>query len=62
MIVYLNKNTLEVVSQARFSQLVDSMFYNATQKHSKVYRTELEDVWIRTEVQEAECASVSDSK
>lgn len=53
MIVYLNKNTFEVVNQERFSQLVDELFYAAENKRLKVCRAELEEVWIRKEVSEA---------
>lgn len=57
VIVYLNKNTFEVVNEERFSQLVDDMFDAAENKRLKVCRAELEEVWVRKEVQCAEVRS-----
>lgn len=53
VIVYLNKNTLEVINEERFEQLVDDEFDKVNKRRTAV-KAELETIWLRTEVKAAE--------
>lgn len=53
VIVYLNKNTLEVINEERFEQIVDDEFDKADKRRTAV-KADLEKIWIRTEVKAAE--------